>query len=69
LPEERVTVQTFTITEADSGQTRVYHNTTKAWSDDELIELLAEAGFVEAARRDEWPCNTEDLRLWVARRS
>jgi len=69
LPEQKVAIQTFSVSEAAGGQTRVYRSTTKSWSDDDLIELLAEAGFLEVARCDEWPCNTEDLKLWVAKRS
>jgi hypothetical protein len=47
---------------------REYHSTTKAWPDAELIELLAGAGLHEVARCEEWPCNTDDLALWIARK-
>ena len=61
-------IQTFYVTEANGGQTQKFHSTTKAWPDRNLIGLLTNAGFHEAARRDEWPCNTDDLKLWVTRR-
>ena len=67
LPEQQVAVQTFYVTEASGGQAQEFRSTTKAWRDDDLIGLLADAGFDEAARCDEWPCNTDDLKLWIAR--
>lgn len=67
LPDEEVTVQTFFVTETANDQTRVYRSTTKAWSDYDLMELLTEAGFHEAAPCDQWPCNTDALTLWTAR--
>jgi SAM-dependent methyltransferase len=68
LAEEKVAIQTFTVTESTTGKTRTYRSTTKAWSDGDLIELLTEAGFVDVARCEEWPCNTSDLELWVAQK-
>ena len=66
LPEHNVAVQTFTITDADTGHQHVYRSTTKAWSDDELNEALRSAGFQEVSRCADWPCNTDSLALWVA---
>jgi SAM-dependent methyltransferase len=68
LAEQQVAVQTFTVTETAGGRTRTYRSTTKAWPDGDLVELLETAGFDEVSRRDVWPCNTDDLALWVARR-
>jgi SAM-dependent methyltransferase len=68
LPEQKVAVQTFSVTEATDGQVRKYRNTTQAWPDGELIELLADAGLHEAVRCDEWPGNTDALALWIARK-
>jgi len=67
LPDEEVTVQTFSVTETANDQTRVYRSTTKAWSDHDLMELLTEAGFHEAAPCDQWPCNTDALNLWITK--
>lgn len=67
LPDEEVTVQTFSVTEIAKGQTRAFRSTTRAWSDDDVADLLSEAGFSEAAPCDQWPCNTDTLTLWIAR--
>jgi SAM-dependent methyltransferase len=64
-----VAVQTFTVTDQATGAVTVYRSTTKAWTDAELAVLFAEAGFDEAGRREEWPCNTEALVLWMALRA
>ena len=66
LPDEQVTIQTFIITDANDGQTRVYRSTTKAWPDDELASALAAAGFISPSRCDAWPSNTDALSLWIA---
>ncbi|KKL17403.1 hypothetical protein LCGC14_2485910 [marine sediment metagenome] len=66
LPEQNVAVQTFSVTDANGGATRVYRSTTKAWPDGDLIELLTDAGFHNVSRCDEWPCNTDTLTLWGA---
>lgn len=66
LPEDKVAVQKFFITELDGGPTREFRNTTKAWTDEEFIGLLTEAGFNQPARRTDWPCNTDALQLWQA---
>jgi len=68
LPEQKIAIQTFSVTEATDGQMRVYRSTTKAWPDGELIELLKGAWFHEVARCDEWPGNTNALALWIARK-
>lgn len=68
LPKQEIAIQTFSVTETTDGQTRVYRSTTKAWPDGEVIELLKGVGFREVSRCDDWPCNTADLKLWVARK-
>ena len=67
--EEKIAVQTFTVKEKADGLVHVYRSTTKAWPEKELIALLTEAGFCEAGRCEEWPCNTEDLQLWEGKKS
>jgi len=64
--DERVAVQIFTITQSGDGKTRVYRNTTKAWSEDEWAGLLAQAGFATPSRCDTWPRNADALSLWTA---
>jgi SAM-dependent methyltransferase len=69
LGDQQTAVQTFYVTDAASGKTRVYHSTTKAWPNSELSELLTAAGFRTATSCDEWPCNNDDLKLWMADKS
>ena len=66
LPDQRVTVQTFTITEDGQPGPCVYRSTTQAWPDDELTKLLHSAGFQAVTRSTDWPCNTPALTLWIA---
>jgi len=68
LNEQQVAIQTFHITETGAGRSQEFQNTTQAWPDRNLIELITNAGFGEAAPRDDWPSNTDDLKLWAARR-
>lgn len=68
LDDQQVAVQVFTVTETDTGKTHTYRSTTKAWSDSELRALFVQAGFTEAAPCPQWPCNTDSLTLWSARR-
>lgn len=65
LPDQQVAIQEFTIMDAD-GSSRIYHSTTRAWRDEELIALLKAAGFMAATLRENWPCNTSNLALWSA---
>ncbi len=67
LPDEEVAIQTFSVTETASGRTQAYRSTTRAWSDTDLTDLLSEAGFSKATPYDQWPCNTDALRLWATR--
>ena len=69
LPEQKVTIQTFSVTEATSGLMRVYRNTTQAWPECALIDLLANTGFHAVKLCNEWPCNIEELKLWIAHRA
>jgi len=68
LAEQKVAVQTFYITEDGGAPAKKFHSTTKAWTDPELIALLKNTGFDEVTPCDNWPCNTDDLKLWRARR-
>lgn len=68
LPEQKVAVQTFTITESGSGDVHVYRSTTRAWEDAEFAALITDAGFAEPTPCTAWPSNTERLLLWSATR-
>ena len=61
-----VAVSTFSVTETESRETRVYRSTTQAWSDDDLAELFSDSGFRGPTPYRDWPCNTNMLALWVA---
>jgi len=63
LADERVAVQTFRVTETDTGQTRQYRSTSRAWADADLTDLLTTAGFTPPILQPDWPCNTDDLEL------
>ncbi|HNX27632.1 MAG TPA: methyltransferase domain-containing protein [Phycisphaerae bacterium] len=65
LPEYNAAVQTFRVEEKSTEKTTIYRSTTRALSDDELRELIMSAGFASATRLREWPCNTDDLQLWL----
>ena len=65
-PEQKVAIQTFSITEANDGEKQVYRSTTKAWSDDDLVKLLTDAGFSDPSPSDAWPSNSDALSLWAA---
>ncbi|MGD8453906.1 MAG: methyltransferase domain-containing protein [Phycisphaerae bacterium] len=66
LPQERVTVQTFHVTDDAGGPPQEYRSTTKAWPDDELVDLFLGVGFAHVTRREDWPSNTDSLALWLA---
>ena len=68
LSDHNVAVQTFTITDTETGRQQVYRSTTKAWSDEELSAAVRSAGFSDMARCTDWPCNTDSLTLWIAER-
>lgn len=69
LPDERVAVQTFTVTEQGSAPPRVYRSTTQAWPADALRELLTDAGFAPPIQQPTWPCNTDAMVLYMATRT
>ncbi len=66
LPTEQASIQTFHVTECNTGRSHQFRSTSKAWSDRDLISLLTNAGFDGAARCNQWPCNRDDLMLWLA---
>jgi len=66
LAGEKVAVDTFSVTETGTNRTCVHRSTTQAWPEQDLTELLLDAGFKEAAPCDQWPCNTDALQLWIA---
>ena len=69
LPGHQVAIQTFTVTETETGRVQTYRSTTKSWPDGALAELFVKAGFSPPAPYDDWPGNSEVLRVWVAARA
>ncbi len=65
LEDQQASVQTFGITEP-GAEVREYRSTTQAWPEHDLIELLETAGFTQAAPNNNWPSNSNDLKLWLA---
>lgn len=65
VAERKIAVQTFTVTEKLTGKTSVYRSTTLAWAPEELASLVKTAGFTCIKRLTDWPCNTDDLQLWL----
>jgi SAM-dependent methyltransferase len=65
IPEQHVSIQTFTVSD-EAGATQVYHDTTKAWSVEDLTVLLQAAAFDQAFHQGDWPSNTDSLALWSA---
>lgn len=60
--KEQVALQCFHVMESD-GTTATYRSTTKAWSPDEMEQLLAVAGFAEVTFHDNWPVPDGNLQL------
>ena len=66
LPDQKVAIQTFSITEGESGKKRLYRSTTKAWPPNKLHLLLTNAGFSTPSPDNTWPINSDALSLWTA---
>jgi SAM-dependent methyltransferase len=61
-----VAQQRFEVTDVATGKVARYRSTTKAWRDDEIVELLLEAGFSSARTAPDWPVPNADLQLFLA---
>lgn len=60
--EERVALQCFHVMYAD-GNAASYRSTTKAWSRQEMVGLLEEAGFTVVRFHEDWPVQDDSLLL------
>lgn len=66
--EEQATAQqVFRVTDEGTGQVTVYHNTSRAWTEEESRALLADAGFAATEFAADWPVPGSGLRLLLAR--
>lgn len=63
--EEATALQCFHVVETN-GESKTYRSTTKAWSLDEMKELLQEAGFINPSKHEDWPVQDESLLLFSA---
>ena len=64
--EQAIAQQRFEITDLASGAITTYRNTSKAWTEEEIVELLCRAGFGSAQPMPAWPVQTPDLQLFLA---
>lgn len=65
----RTTLQLFHIIDIADSALTTYRSTTRAWTDDQLLALLAEAGFTNALLESTWPVPGDSLQLISARKS
>jgi SAM-dependent methyltransferase len=68
LEEQETSLQEFFVLGADSSEVAVYHNTTRAITDEGIVQLLESAGFAELIIPSDWPVPEGNLRLLVARK-
>jgi hypothetical protein len=68
IEEQTAALQCFHVIHTGTGEVERHCSTTKAWTDDEYRELLAEAGFSDVRIREDWPTHSDALMLWTGRR-
>ncbi len=64
--EEAATRQRFHVVDAASGRAASYTHVTKAWTVEEVRNLLDEAGFADMAEHDDRSAHNPDLSLLSA---
>lgn len=64
--KQQTTLQQFHIINSARGTVTTYRNTTKAWTNDQYIDLLKEAGFTNVIIRPDWPVQCQDFLLLEA---
>lgn len=62
--ESRTSLQHYHVILADGGAA-TYRIVTKTWTDDEMEQLLLDAGFVEVTAHPDWPVPNADLQCWT----
>lgn len=60
--EEGVALQCFHVME-QGGEAKTYRSTTKAWSMDEVKDMLPQAGFGQITNHEDWPLPDNNLLL------
>jgi len=66
LDKKQTALQQFHILNAANGSAKTYRSTTKAWTNNQYIVLLKEAGFSNVTIHSKWPVNSQDLLLLEA---
>jgi SAM-dependent methyltransferase len=68
IGEQSTAMQQFVVINACSGDTSVFRSTTKAWTEEEYLNLLAEAGFDDSKLQTKWPENSGNFCCFLADR-
>jgi SAM-dependent methyltransferase len=63
LNRQQTALQQFHILNSARGTVTTYRSTTKAWTNDQYIDLLKEAGFISVIIRPDWPVQGQDFLL------
>ena len=66
LNRQQTALQQFHILKSVKGTVTTYRSTTKAWTNDQYIDLLKEAGFTSVIIRPDWPVQGQDFLLLEA---
>jgi SAM-dependent methyltransferase len=66
LNRQQTALQQFHILNSARGTVTTYRSTTKAWTNDQYIDLLKEAGFTSVIIRPDWPVQGQDFLLLEA---
>lgn len=59
IEEPKVAQTIFHIIDAEDGSVQEYRNTMQAWTDDEYLALMRDAGFSNVALHMNWPCHND----------
>jgi len=68
LDKQQTALQQFHILDAANETITSYRSTTKAWTNDQYIQLLKEADFANVTIHSNWPVHSQDLMLLEANR-
>ena len=66
LEKQQTALQQFHILDAAQGTLKSYRSTTKAWTQEQYRQLLAEADFANVTIHADWPLNSRDFLLFEA---
>ena len=66
LEKQQTALQQFHILDAAQGTLKSYRSTTKAWTQEQYRQLLAEADFAHVTIHADWPLHSQDFLLLEA---